>query len=59
MGGKDNNRYPAFNGLFTKVVYSTEMGAFVDTVEELSKYLEGLKPRPSEKIGHFKTEKLA
>lgn len=34
----DNNRYPAFNGVFTKVTYSHEKGAFIET-------LDGLKPR--------------
>jgi hypothetical protein len=34
----DNNRYPGFNGVFTKVSYSHEKGAFIDS-------LDAVKPR--------------
>jgi hypothetical protein len=40
LGGKDENRYPAFNGQFTKVVYSDENGAFIDDYEELENYIK-------------------
>lgn len=46
LGGKDENRYPAFNGLFTRVVYSHEMGAFVDTMDEMNKLLKRDGTRP-------------
>ena len=32
LGGKDENRYPAFNGIFVRVFYSHEEGAFIDNV---------------------------
>lgn len=35
LGGKDANRYPAFNGQFTKVIYNDQVGAFLDTDKDL------------------------
>lgn len=31
LGGKDENRYPAFNGQFTKILYSYKDGVFIDS----------------------------
>jgi len=33
LGGMDENRYPAFNGIFTKVVYSHQKGVFIDSFD--------------------------
>ena len=43
LGGMDENRYPAFNGLFSKVVYSQKKGAFIDSVNQ-PKDLHGVVP---------------
>jgi len=32
LGGRDDDRYPGFNGLFTLVSYSDQKGAFIDTL---------------------------
>jgi hypothetical protein len=32
----DNNRYPAFNGIFTKVTYSHQVGVFVEAADKLT-----------------------
>jgi len=32
----DDKRYPAFNGVFTKITYSNEIGVFVDSADKLS-----------------------
>lgn len=38
LGGKDNNRYPAFNGLLTGVVHSTKPGVYIGTVEAFKSF---------------------
>ncbi|CAD8140693.1 unnamed protein product [Paramecium octaurelia] len=38
LGGKDQNRYPGFNGQFTQVIYSTSVGAFIDSVDSHKKF---------------------
>lgn len=58
LGGRDENRYPAFNGLFTRVSYSHEVGAFVDSVAELKAYLEKQGKRPSELLPSLSTFKV-
>lgn len=37
LGGRDANRYPGFNGLFTRVMYSDKVGAFIDAEKDLAK----------------------
>lgn len=39
LGGKDENRYWAFNGQFAQVTFSTKDGAFVDKESLLESYL--------------------
>lgn len=35
FGGTDQNRYPAFNGVFTKITFGLKVGTFMMTSEEL------------------------
>jgi hypothetical protein len=58
LGGRDENRYPGFNGLFTRVFYSIEDGAFVDSVEQLNSFLKLQGPRPSEILEKLTTTKV-
>lgn len=58
MGGNDAGRYPGFNGIFTKVAYSDEIGAFIDTVDDLNEYLKLIAPRPKENLDFIKTIKF-
>ena len=32
----DNNRYPVFNGIFTQVTYSSDKGAFIDSLDKFN-----------------------
>ena len=53
LGGKDNNKYPGFNGLFTKIIYSHKEGVFIDELSEFKEYLESIGPNPKETIDEF------
>jgi hypothetical protein len=46
LGGNDNNRYPAFNGQFSRPVFRIGYGAFIDEVSELNKYALSCNPVP-------------
>lgn len=39
LGGKDANRYPAFNGQLTGTVYSFKPGVFIPDVAKLKEFL--------------------
>jgi len=45
LGGTDENRYPAFNGLFAAVSFQTQ-NAYVGTVDEFKKLIATI-PMPS------------
>lgn len=32
----DDNRYPAFNGIFTQVTYGSDKGTFIDSLDRLN-----------------------
>ena len=58
LGGKDENRYPAFNGLFTKIFYQWTPGIFIEDDKEINEFLESIAPRPKESIDNFLTIKV-
>ncbi|CAK56140.1 unnamed protein product (macronuclear) [Paramecium tetraurelia] len=39
VGGNDEKRYPGFNGLFTSITFSSSIGAYVDSIDALNKYV--------------------
>lgn len=39
MGGNDEKRYPAFNGLISKVYFNAKTGAFINSIAEVQKFL--------------------
>lgn len=51
-------RYPGFNGVFAKVAYSDEIGAFIDTIDDLNEFLKLIAPRPKENLDFIKTIKF-
>lgn len=49
----DENRYPAFNGIFKGVVYSNKKGAFIEAAAEL-KTFQGNVPDVSTQFSNTK-----
>ena len=39
IGGSDNKRYPAFNGVFIRVLFSDKQGAYLSGSDVLNKLL--------------------
>lgn len=58
LGGRDQERYPGFNGIFTKILYSNEKGAFVDDIENYNEILKKVIPRPSEFMKDFNSYEI-
>lgn len=46
LGGRDLNKYPAFNGVFAQIIYSVENGAFISDLNELNELSRGFQIQP-------------
>lgn len=58
MGGNDEKRYPAFNGLFTNVYFNSKVGAFIGSMPTVKKFMEDNGGVPSTKLGGLITKPL-
>jgi hypothetical protein len=47
LGGTDEKRYPAFNGLLTQVSFNAKAGAYIGTIDGAKKFIETYSPKPN------------
>ena len=57
LGGNDEGRYPGFNGVFTQITFSAQIGVYIDTPQQLKKYLDQ-NPQPAVGIDKLVNKKL-
>lgn len=53
LGGNDEKRYPAFNGLFQSVFFSARPGAYLGSAPQVAKFVNDNGGVPSPKLGEL------